>query len=474
MSSVDSNNDKIIASEVGIILEALLSTVAHEVTSTKNANGLSKKNTSTYDSFDFEEPEGASPSSKVTLVLKDRSKRRCLIQTSPVAKRIKFTRPNVVSKVGYIYSSSLLEQVDRIPKVKGRASMVHELIAAYGLLNSPNLLVISSRPAYQSQLLSFHTESYIENLMLTEKSSCPDVGGDADDSCILDSSNLEEFGLAYDCPAMNNMYTFVREVVGSTLTALNALHLGHVSTAINWFGGWHHGKKDEASGFCYANDIVIGILWLLKQGYRKVLYVDFDLHHGDAVEDAFAHTDKVFTLSFHKYEPGFFPSTGSLNDIGYGKGKGYCLNIPLKDGIRDENYLLVACHTLKKVLAFYKPEIIISQFGADCITGDPMIGFSLTPESLKVCLTILMDCNLPLLLLGGGGYNPVNVARTWTILTAHVLKCNLDSKIPDNLYFLSYGPGFELEIQAGTKKDQNEAHFLHSITNFVDSQLKLE
>lgn len=462
------SSDENIALDVTYILESLLSAVSDDDTNSNDAK-YSGKNGSAYDSFDFDEP--ADPNAlKVPLVLKDRSKRRNLIHTSPVAKRVKITPEDVISKVGYIYSSSLLDQVNRIPKVEGRASMVHELIAAYSLLTSPNIVVISSRPASKSQLLSFHTESYLANLDLTENVS----SGDADDSCILDTSNLEEFGLAYDCPAMSNMSTFVKEVVGSTLTALNALHLGRVSIAINWFGGWHHGKRDEASGFCYTNDIVIGILWLLNQGYRRVLYVDFDLHHGDAVEDAFAHTDKVFTLSIHKYETGFFPSTGSLKDTGCGKGKGYALNVPLKDGIRDENYIPVASHAIKKVLAFYKPEIIIAQFGADCISGDPMAGFSLTPDSLKVCLSTLMNCKVPLLLLGGGGYNPVNVARTWTILTAHVLNCNLDSNIPDNLYFLSYGPGFELEIQAGTKKDQNEAHFLHSITNFIDSQLKVE
>ena len=94
-------------------------------------------------------------------------------------------------------------------------------------------------------------------------------------------------------------------------------------------GGLHHAKKSEASGFCYTNDIVLGILELLKYHKRsvtqfspvqflpiflllfRVLYVDIDVHHGDGVEEAFYTTDRVMTVSFHKYGD-FFPGTGDL------------------------------------------------------------------------------------------------------------------------------------------------------------------
>jgi hypothetical protein len=58
----------------------------------------------------------------------------------------------------------------------------------------------------------------------------------------------------------------------------------------------HHAKKAEASGFCYINDIVLAILELLKT-YRRVLYVDIDIHHGDGVEEAFYLTNRVMTVS---------------------------------------------------------------------------------------------------------------------------------------------------------------------------------
>ena len=99
----------------------------------------------------------------------------------------------------------------------------------------------------------------------------------------------------------------------------------------------HHAKKSEASGFCYANDIVLGILELLKYNER-VLYVDIDVHHGDGVEEAFYCTNRVMTVSFHKYGD-FFPGTGDIKSIGAKKGKHYALNIPLLAGIIDDSYV---------------------------------------------------------------------------------------------------------------------------------------
>jgi histone deacetylase 1/2 len=61
--------------------------------------------------------------------------------------------------------------------------------------------------------------------------------------------------------------------------------------AINWAGGLHHAKKCDASGFCYINDLVLGILELLKH-HPRVLYIDIDVHHGDGVEEAFYFTDR--------------------------------------------------------------------------------------------------------------------------------------------------------------------------------------
>ena len=120
------------------------------------------------------------------------------------------------------------------------------------------------------------------------------------------------------------------------LGAAQRIVSGAADIAINWAGGLHHAKKREASGFCYINDIVLGILELLRT-YPRVLYIDVDCHHGDGVEEAFYTTDRVMTCSFHKFGE-YFPGTGTQEDKGKGKGKGYAVNVPLKDGITDEAF----------------------------------------------------------------------------------------------------------------------------------------
>ena len=103
------------------------------------------------------------------------------------------------------------------------------------------------------------------------------------------------------------------------------LNKGAADIAINWAGGLHHAKKSEASGFCYSNDIVLGILELLKQ-HKRVLYIDIDIHHGDGVEEAFYTTDRVLTVSFHKFGE-YFPGTGDVKDVGANLGKYYSVNL---------------------------------------------------------------------------------------------------------------------------------------------------
>ena len=133
-------------------------------------------------------------------------------------------------------------------------------------------------------------------------------------------------------------------------------------------GGLHHAKKSEASGFCYVNDIVLAILELLKY-HQRVLYIDIDIHHGDGVEEAFYTTDRVMTVSFHKYGE-YFPGTGDLRDIGAGRGKYYAVNFPMRDGIDDECYQNTFVPIMSKVMECYQPSAVVLQCGADSLSGD--------------------------------------------------------------------------------------------------------
>ncbi len=100
-------------------------------------------------------------------------------------------------------------------------------------------------------------------------------------------------------------------------------------------------------------------LYYLLSVYRRVLYLDIDCHHGDGVEEAFYHTNRVMTVSFHQYGNGFFPNSGHINAKGTGEGMNYSLNIPLRKGISDEPYLELFQPVMKSVMEIFNPEIIV-------------------------------------------------------------------------------------------------------------------
>lgn len=151
---------------------------------------------------------------------------------------------------------------------------------------------------------------------------------------------------------------------------------------------------------------------LFYDTWQRVLYVDIDVHHGDGVEEAFYTTDRVMTVSFHKFGD-FFPGTGHIKDIGVGSGKNYAVNVPLNDGMDDENFRGLFRSVIHKVMEVYQPEAVVLQCGADSLSGDRLGCFNLSVKGHADCLRFLRSFNVPLMVLGGGGYTIRNVARCW-------------------------------------------------------------
>ncbi|XP_051999249.1 histone deacetylase 8-like [Xyrauchen texanus] len=319
--------------------------------------------------------------------------------------------------------------------------------------------VVKPHFATIEEMAVFHTDSYLQHLHKISQD------GDNDDPQSVD------FGVSYDCPVVEGIFDYAAAVGGATPTAAQNLQDGKCDVAIKWAGGWNHAKKDEASGFCYVNDAVLGIL-KLREKYVRVLYVDVDLHHGDGVEDAFSFTSKVMTVSLHKFSPGFFPGTGDVTDTGLGKGPWYAVNIPFEDGIHDDHYCQTFTSVMQEVKAYFNPEAIVMQLGADTMAGDSMCSFNMTPVGVGKCLKYILGWELPTLLLGGGGYNLANTARCWTYLTGTVLGQTLSSEIPDHEYFTEYGPDYSLEIIPNCRPGRNESQQLERVISFIKGNLK--
>lgn len=272
---------------------------------------------------------------------------------------------------------------------------------------------------------------------------------------------MARFNVGEDCPVFDGLYEFCSISSGGSVAGAIKINKQQTDIAINWGGGLHHAKKSEASGFCYVNDIVLAILELLKY-HQRVLYIDIDVHHGDGVEEAFYTTDRVMTVSFHKYGE-YFPGTGDLRDIGAGKGKYYAVNFPLRDGIDDEVYETIFQPVISKVMEVYQPNAVVLQCGADSLTGDRLGCFNLTLKGHGRCVEFMRSFNVPLLILGGGGYTIRNVARAWTYETALALGVEISNELPYNDYFEYYGPDFKLHISASNAPNQNSHEYLDKI-----------
>ncbi len=91
--------------------------------------------------------------------------------------------------------------------------------------------------------------------------------------------------------------------------------------------------------------------------YQRVLYIDIDCHHGDGVEEAFFTTDRVLTVSFHKYGD-YFPGTGHIDDVGWAEGKYYSVNFPFNEGVSDQTFLMAFKPVIKEIIDRFKPEAI--------------------------------------------------------------------------------------------------------------------
>ncbi|XP_029852807.1 histone deacetylase 8 isoform X4 [Aquila chrysaetos chrysaetos] len=387
----------------------------------------------------------------------------------------------------YVYSPEYVALCDSLCKVPKRASMVHSLIEAYSLLDQMTNCQ-KKAPSLRRLKLDVPAKPW---------SLCPDA---------LPSSSLPRI-VKPKVASMEEMASFHTDAYLQHLQKVMTVQLqkGSLSMQQLWeeppslqpSACWTASARDEASGFCYLNDAVLGIL-RLRQKFDRVLYIDLDLHHGDGVEDAFSFTSKVMTVSLHKFSPGFFPGTGDVTDVGLGKGRYYSVNVPIQDGIQDEKYYQICETVLKEVYAAFNPDAVVLQLGADTIAGDPMCSFNMTPEGVGKCLKYVLQWQLATLILGGGGYNLANTARCWTYLTGVILGRTLCSEIPDHevpvgcppsslsqpetslltllssslQFFTEYGPDYVLEITPSCRPDRNEPQRIQEILNSIKGNLK--
>jgi len=331
------------------------------------------------------------------------------------------------------------------PMKPHRIRMTHNLLLNYGLYRKMH--IYRPHKAVFEDMTKYHSDDYVKFLRTIQPENQSEH-----------TKQMTRFNVGEDCPVFDGLYEFCQLSSGGSIAGAAKLNSGTTEIAINWAGGLHHAKKSEASGFCYINDIVLGILELLKR-HERVVYIDIDIHHGDGVEEAFYCTNRVMTVSFHKYGE-YFPGTGDIEDVGADEGKHYAVNFPLRDGIDDENYLGIFKPIMQHVMDWFNPGAIVLQCGADSLAGDRLGCFNLSLQGHAGCVEFMKSFNKPLLILGGGGYTIRNVARCWTYETSVALDSPVDDELPYNDYFEYFGPDFRLQISPTNMDNLNTPEYL--------------
>ncbi|KAG8198832.1 hypothetical protein JTE90_007134 [Oedothorax gibbosus] len=345
------------------------------------------------------------------------------------------------------------------PMKPHRLTLCHSLVLHYGL--HKKMQIYRPYRACPQDMIRFHSDEYIEFLQRVAPHNIQSFNKD-----------LVRFNLGGDCPVFEGLFDFCSMYTGASLDGAVRLNNQSCDIAINWSGGLHHAKKFSASGFCYVNDIVIAILELLKC-YARVLYIDIDIHHGDGVQEAFYLTDRVMTVSFHKYGQYFYPGTGDMYEIGAENGRYYTVNVPLKEGIDDNSYFHTFKGVIENVMEFYQPTCIVLQCGADSLAGDRLGCFNLSNKGHGECVKYVKELNVPLLVLGGGGYTVRNVSRCWTYETSLLLDEPISDEIPYNEYFEYFARDFSLHPKINTKQNNaNSKQYLEAVVQAAVENLR--
>ncbi|HAR97804.1 MAG TPA: histone deacetylase [Syntrophus sp. (in: bacteria)] len=306
------------------------------------------------------------------------------------------------------------------------------LRALYEILEAPNMMgkftEIEPRYATYAELEMIHERSYID--------------------FVADTAGKEMCSLDPDTITTAETYDVARLAVGGLCRAVDAVVAGEVENAFALIRPpGHHAEADEAAGFCIFNNVAIAAKYALeKHKLKRVLIVDWDLHHGNGTQNAFYADRRVLYCSTHE-SPGY-PGTGALEEIGQGKGLGYTINIPLKSGAGTAHYVKVFRRLIAPVAMTFRPDLILVSAGFDIYSGDPLGGMKVTPRGFAYLTRILMDvadacANGRIVLSLEGGYNVEGLTMSVTAVIKELSEATYATE--DELR--------ELEESADTRQD---------------------
>lgn len=288
----------------------------------------------------------------------------------------------------------------------GHPESPNRLKVIYSMLEQefPDLPVITPRLAAEGELALIHDPFYIQEVAKTEgrlhSQLDPDTGLSARS---YEISRLAAGGLL---DAVDGILR--RKECIATAPQSDAEELQAVFALVRPPG--HHAEPERGMGFCLFNNVAIAAEYARRTyGLKRILIVDWDLHHGNGTQKAFYDDPDVLYFSSHQYP--HYPGTGGLNEVGFGKGEGFTINAPFPSGFGDAEYIAVYERILRPVALEFGPELVIVSAGFDPYVKDPLGGMEVTGPGFGALGNIIRDiaektCGGRAILSLEGGYNP--------------------------------------------------------------------
>jgi acetoin utilization deacetylase AcuC-like enzyme/acyl-CoA hydrolase/GNAT superfamily N-acetyltransferase len=304
-----------------------------------------------------------------------------------------------------------------------RARATLQLIRKQGLLDEPWIRLEEPVMITKQRLTESHDPDFIDTLELANNGKWN-----------------EDFLFCHlgrdDTPIFPGLFDYVLLYTSATLTGVDLIVNENANVVFNLLGGFHHGSRNHAEGFCYVNDIIVAIDTLLAQGLR-VAYIDLDAHHGDGVSEAYFRDDRVLVISLHQTGKSLFPWTGFETEIGDGVGKGFNINVPLPEETDDEAFERAVKKVVVRATKAFAPNVIVMVIGGDTHKNDPLTNLNLTNNGIVEAMKEIRDLSNHLLILTGGGYDMKSTSRYWCRAWA---AANRIDSMPD--YLLMMGGNF--------------------------------
>ncbi len=280
------------------------------------------------------------------------------------------------------------------PLAVPRVSTCTDLIRAMGWLDDARFLIAPM--ASVAQITRYHDPGYVAALQRAERDQT------------VSEADRARYRIGTDGnPVYPEIFSRPATSAGGVMLAARLTGEGGTKIVHCPGGGTHHGRPDRASGFCYLNDPVLGLLTWLDLGFSRIAYLDIDAHHGDGVQDAFAEDDRVLTISIH--EAGRWPGTGLAQD----RAGGFARNLPVPREFNDSEIRWLLHQAVLPILRDFAPQAIMLQAGADALEEDPLARLGLSNNAYFEVAHAIADVAPRLVVVGGGGYNPYATGRCW-------------------------------------------------------------